>query len=276
MQLQGIVLQQGPYESLWIRLGSGGMAMAGAELLAEQIDASVAAHKTTGALYVALAEEQLQHEHIATLLQRNFKFHHYRAQAGCAGELVYYLWPGDGVDKVPHYSTSIEGVGALLLAPDEKSVLLVWEYGVWKTPTGAVDEGEGSLRALKREIREEVGLAVDDSFAPLHLGGWQLSEARDRRVNDNFNFYVMRASDFATRVDDDEISDARWFSIDELRKLSESPGNAVEPAIGGRIRMTGTSDGKDQASTVVVISSCTCICAHVHIYCVRQTRNCAH
>ena len=37
-----------------------------------------------------------------------------------------------------------------------------------------VDEGEGSLRALKREIREEVGLAVDDSFAPLHLGGMHL------------------------------------------------------------------------------------------------------
>ena len=31
---------------------------------------------------------------------------------------------------VPAYATSIEGVGALVLSPDEKRVLLVWEYGI--------------------------------------------------------------------------------------------------------------------------------------------------
>ena len=40
---------------------------------------------------------------------------------------------------VPCYATSIEGVGALVLSPDEKKVLLVWEYGNCKPLSGAVD-----------------------------------------------------------------------------------------------------------------------------------------
>jgi hypothetical protein len=39
---------------------------------------------------------------------------------------------GGGKDMVPPASSSIEGVFAFVLSPDELQVLLVWEYGHWK------------------------------------------------------------------------------------------------------------------------------------------------
>ena len=50
-------------------------------------------------------------------------------------------------------------------------VLLVWEYGCWKMPTGAVDAGEGMLAALRREVGEEVGCEVDARYAPYATQG---------------------------------------------------------------------------------------------------------
>lgn len=49
-------------------------------------------------------------------------------------------------DIVPSYATAIEGISALLLSPDEKKVLLIWERGNWKTVTGAVESGERNPR----------------------------------------------------------------------------------------------------------------------------------
>jgi len=111
--------------------------------------------------------------------------------------------------------------GVILLAPDEKSVLLVWEYGAWKPPSGAVDLKESKLRAAVREIHEEVGLVVDESFPPLYLGGWQQSQARDQLINDNFTFFAVKALPGEVVVDGVEIQEAKWFSIDEILRICE-------------------------------------------------------
>ena len=84
---------------------------------------------------------------------------------------MYYRWNGDAAhDMVPAYSTSIEGVGGLVLSPDESKVLLIWEYGNWKPITGAVDDGESALTACRREMREECGVQMDEAFAPVFVG----------------------------------------------------------------------------------------------------------
>jgi len=117
---------------------------------------------------------------------------------------------------VPHYATSIEGVGALVLSPDEKKILLVWEYGNWKPVSGAVDEGESVLYTVAREMYEEVGLKVDDTFAPVSVGGWQMAKARDARINDNFRAFVVRAASEDFMADNNEIETARWFDTTAL------------------------------------------------------------
>ena len=81
-----------------------------------------------------------------------------------------------------------------MVSPDETETLVIWEYGCWKMPTGAVDAGESSLAALRRELGEEVGCEVDARYAPLFLGGWQASKAFDLRVNNHFATYSARAT----------------------------------------------------------------------------------
>ena len=239
----GVVYQGGAFSSLWIRVGcepdlvsaSALDVLVGAALakqctlpkpgavchegLESRISRPQAEHQTSrphptllltrlrlaGQVYVALSETSVDAAHVRCLLAKGFRFYHHRTSPEGDDELVYYAWPDrpDYPDKVPPYATSTEGVGAILLSPDEvrhsrrepstsrqqgprqnprlagrdpgrscsaahtreprlgqTRVLLVWEYGCWKMPTGAVDAGEGALSALRREVGEEVGCEV--------------------------------------------------------------------------------------------------------------------
>jgi hypothetical protein len=73
---------------------------------------------------------------------------------------------------VPPAASSIEGVFVFPLSPDEKQVLLVWEYGHWKVRrimqrlqlaltgrqpvSGAGELGESIIATGTREMMEEV------------------------------------------------------------------------------------------------------------------------
>lgn len=63
------------------------------------------------------------------------------------------------------------GVAALLWNPDDDTYLLLRrsaqrDYGAghWECVTGRVDQGEGFEEALHREVREEIGAAVQVEF----------------------------------------------------------------------------------------------------------------
>ncbi len=63
------------------------------------------------------------------------------------------------------------GVGALLYDSHSHKYLLLkraatkdFAAGVWECVTGRVDQGEGFEDAVRREVREEVGLEVDIDF----------------------------------------------------------------------------------------------------------------
>jgi len=264
----GAVVQRGPFGSLWLRLGCVGREVPSPEVMLSLLDTLLSAQalaELPGAVYVALPESGIDAPHIRGLLDGRFSFHHYRkpeeegdhiSRTG-GGEFVYYRWP-DGVeqeDRVPAYATAIEGVGALLLSPDEQAILLVWEYGVWKQPTGAVDKGEGKLRAIKREVFEEVGLDLDDSFAPLYLGGYQTCRSRDQQVNDNFSIFAVRVLPGTVCIDGSEIVEARWFRINELLSISSSEGVAKMNAMGGKVPLDGDrSKARNLISTGVLAS----------------------
>lgn len=235
---RGIGWQAGSYGSLWLRLGLGpGAPVPSAEVLSPALDEALARTEGKGAVYVGIQELALDPSVSTLLRQRGFRYHHFRqappegksfgagASGSRTGEHVYYRWNGDpSHDMVPAYYTSIEGVGGLVLSPDESKVLLIWEYGNWKPITGAVDEGESALGACAREMREEAGVDADASFQPVFVGGWQMARARDDRVNDNFKAFVLRAASEAFAVDQKEVSEGRWFGVDELRALYAANG----------------------------------------------------
>lgn len=185
----------------------------------------------------------------AWLVQKGFKFHHYRAPGhGWAqankdsllvsasgdvveeldegsAEFVYYCWPGDAKDDmVPDYSTSIEGATGLCFSPDLTKVLLVWERGAWNTPGGAVNAGECKVEALARELREEVGVKVDTTQPIHYLAGWSSGRARDNLMNDNFSAFAVVLQSEAFQADNKEISEAQWFVWAEIMAQWDAQG----------------------------------------------------
>lgn len=216
----GVTWQGGPYGSWFLRLGCGVRAtLPSAGQFGAALDSvTQLCSENKSAAYVCVPEIAMQPFFTEQLQTRGYAYHHYVAAAGeNPAEFIYYKWNGDpSHDMVPSYATSIEGVGGVLLSPDEKKVLLVWEYGNWKAPGGAVDLGESKLVALRREVGEEVGLKVDSDFAPVYLGGWHKSFARDRLISDNFSAFALRATSEAFTTDDTEITTARWFDAAEL------------------------------------------------------------
>ena len=102
------------------------------------------------------------------------------------------------------------------------------ERGAWNTPGGAVNPGELKLDTLAREVMEELTAAVDPSFVPIYVGGWQQAHARDGAVNDNFSAFVVRLASEAFKVDNVEVAHADWFPwrdlLDDWRRAGAPSG----------------------------------------------------
>ena len=81
-----------------------------------------------------------------------------------------------------------------------------------------------------------MGCEVDARYAPMYLGGWQVSQATDLRVNNNFGTYSARATAEKLTIDKNEIGDARWFDIAELRRRADAADAAAQP-LQGRVEL---------------------------------------
>lgn len=139
----------------------------------------------------------------------------------------FYKWNMPNIeDKIPEAASSVEGVAVIIISPDEKETLLVYEYEKWKFVTGSIKSGESNVETALREVKEEVGLEIDEAFGIWNCGTFQFPNAREWGVNDNcFNFLVKAKSKEYT-VDGFEILKAKWYNIDELMK--ETVGNDVQ------------------------------------------------
>jgi 8-oxo-dGTP diphosphatase len=110
------------------------------------------------------------------------------------------------------------GIGAVMLRPG--GVLLVRRghppaLGQWSIPGGAQDLGETAEAAARRELREETGL--DAGPMTLIANVDSIHPDADGRIR--YHYTIL---DFATAwqggepVAGDDVTDARFFSFDEL------------------------------------------------------------
>ncbi|MFC3997213.1 NAD(+) diphosphatase [Nocardiopsis sediminis] len=94
-----------------------------------------------------------------------------------------------------------------------------WPGARYSVLAGFVDPGESLEQAVVREVAEETGVRVAD---PVYLGSQPWPFPRSLMLG-----YTARAVGTAERTDD-EISEVRWFSRDELHAAAES-GEVVLP-----------------------------------------------
>jgi ADP-ribose pyrophosphatase YjhB (NUDIX family) len=108
------------------------------------------------------------------------------------------------------------GVGALIW--DSKGrVLLIrhhpstnWDPEKWFTPGGVIEEGELPEDALRREIKEEVGLAVD--IQRLSRVNNEVLVNGDIEASTYFFQFVVLARPGTPVPREGEVLEARWFS----------------------------------------------------------------
>ncbi|WP_431899250.1 NUDIX hydrolase [Nonomuraea sp. bgisy101] len=94
---------------------------------------------------------------------------------------------------------------------------------VWAMPGGGVEPGESDLTALRRELDEEVGLALRDD--PLHVWhqevrGPDYADGHDGVIND---YFLIRTPRFAPRgswtdrqLAAENITRFRWWTVADI------------------------------------------------------------
>ena len=213
-----IIVQEGWYKSFFVRVLTDNVTPKQLEEFLKECE-----DKQLGAVYAALPERLSAHgpvngqKWLDVVYSRGYKHHHYHKPTG---EQIYYVWGKNIPDMVPEYATSIEGGGVLVVSQDEKEVLLVrnrgWTDSHWARPGGAVNAGESCLEAALRECKEETQVALDDNFPVQLAASYNLSKARDQRINDHFMLFVAKAVSKDLRTDENEVFAAEWFDVAKL------------------------------------------------------------
>jgi ADP-ribose pyrophosphatase YjhB (NUDIX family) len=120
---------------------------------------------------------------------------------------------------------------ARVIALDGTQRVLLLRYdengGFWATPGGSLDSGEDHIAAVRRELREELG--IDEGRVEL---GAQLAErgkdhkvgGRDVRQVERYYLAHLAAADIdpARATQPDSIRARRWWTLDELRSTRET------------------------------------------------------
>jgi mutator protein MutT len=135
------------------------------------------------------------------------------------------------------------GCGALIIN-DNNQVLLIKrgskaksERGVWSRPGGGVEEGESPEEAVKREIKEELGIEIE-ILEPLDF----IEHLSDTGQHWIALGYLAKVKNGEPRImEPEKIEEIKWFSLDEIpenlaiytqegiRKLKEKLGKKRNP-----------------------------------------------
>lgn len=122
--------------------------------------------------------------------------------------------------KVGHELLVLPAVAVLPIDEDGR-VLLVRQndFGTFGTVGGAIDEDESPADAGRREAREEIGVDVEITGLLDAIGGPQFRATYPNGDECSYVSVVYAARIPSTErvsVDDDEVSEARWFARSEL------------------------------------------------------------
>ncbi|KAK4270867.1 hypothetical protein QN277_019635 [Acacia crassicarpa] len=146
------------------------------------------------------------------LVKEGFWYHHAEPKY-----LMLVYWIPESANTIPANATHRVGVGAFVMN-GKQEVLVVQEKsglfqgtGVWKFPTGVVDQGEDICEAAVREVKEETG--VDSEF--LEVLAFRQSHKSFFDKSDLFFVCMLRPLSFDIQIQDVELEAAQWMPFEE-------------------------------------------------------------
>lgn len=91
---------------------------------------------------------------------------------------------------------------------------------------GHVDVGEDYLEAAKRELFEEIGIKADElEEVGTYYNDHQFKHHHMRRFN---RVYKYKTDETPTNLQAEEVSEVKWFSLVEVKKLVEKPDQVTD------------------------------------------------
>ncbi|KAJ1428645.1 NUDIX hydrolase domain [Sesbania bispinosa] len=154
--------------------------------------------------------------HLASLVEaivkEGFWYHHAEPKY-----LMLVHWISESPSTIPANATHRVGIGSFVMN-EKHEVLVVQENsgkfqgtGVWKFPTGVVDQGEDICVAAVREVKEETG--VDTEF--VEVLAFRQSHNSFFEKSDLFFMCMLRPLSSDIQVQRLEIEGAQWMPFEE-------------------------------------------------------------
>ncbi|XP_039030228.1 nudix hydrolase 2-like [Hibiscus syriacus] len=145
-------------------------------------------------------------------VKEGFRYHHAEPDY-----LMLVNWISDSTSTIPENASHRVGIGAFIVN-EKREVLVVQENngkfkgkGVWKFPTGVVNEGEDISIAAIREVKEETG--IDTEF--VEVLAFRQSHRSYFTKSDLFFVCMLRPLTFYIQKQDTEIKAAQWMPFNE-------------------------------------------------------------
>lgn len=137
-----------------------------------------------------------------------------------AGTIFKRLPPQVRLRVVRATQSKFTASAAVVVVNDDREVLLLNHvlrpFGTWGLPGGFIDRGEQPEEALRREIREEVGIELDG-----------LRLVRVRTVGRHIEMIFSANFTGEARVLSREISELGWFGREEVRERTKGSQLAI-------------------------------------------------
>ncbi|CAI8602548.1 unnamed protein product [Vicia faba] len=146
------------------------------------------------------------------LKKAGFRYHHAESDY-----LMLVYWIPHTPDSIPANASHRLGVGAFVVN-NKREVLVVQETsgrfggtGVWKMPTGAVNEGEDICDAVIREVKEETG--VETEF--VEVLAFRQSHKSFFQKSDLFFVCMLQPQSFDIQSQASEIEATKWMPVED-------------------------------------------------------------
>lgn len=112
------------------------------------------------------------------------------------------------------------------IVTNEKNEILVLDHYFrlrhsWGLPGGFIDHGEQPVEGIRREIREETNLELED-----------IQFLRLRTINKHIEITFKAKGKGEAKVTSGEIRSLDWFSLDNLPEMSSEQTEFVKKVIG--------------------------------------------